>query len=72
MNGPHIAIDDTVEQAVARFPALAAVFVRLGMACVGCDMAVFDTVRDAAAAYDQEPAELLAELNRAAAAELGP
>ena len=68
MDPSLIALDDTVEQALARSPALAAVFVRLGMACVGCDMAAFDTVRDAAAAYDRKPAELLAELNRAAAA----
>jgi hybrid cluster-associated redox disulfide protein len=67
MQRPDISTDDTVAQALERHPEVAAAFVRLGMACVGCDMAPFDTVGDAAAAYDRAPEELAAELNRAAA-----
>lgn len=66
---PTIRSEDTVEQTLDRFPLLAAVFVRRGMACPGCDMAAFETLADAARAYDEEPAHLLAELAAAALAE---
>jgi hybrid cluster-associated redox disulfide protein len=69
MSGPDISTDDTVAQALERHPEVAVVFVRLGMACVGCDMAPFDTVGDAAAAYDRAPEELASELNRATGAQ---
>lgn len=68
MTDPALRGDHTIEQTLERFPALAVVFVRRGMACVGCVMAPFDTLADAAHAYGTEPADLLGELVAAAAA----
>jgi hybrid cluster-associated redox disulfide protein len=58
--------EDTVEHTLDRFPLLAAVFVQRGMACVGCVMAPFDTLDDAARSYGQDADTLLAELDAAA------
>jgi len=65
MNEPTILAEHTVEQTLERFPALAAEFVRRGMACVGCAMAPFDTLVEAARVYGQEPDAFVADLNRA-------
>lgn len=62
MTEPSIRSEHTVEHTLTRFPSAARVFVRRGMACVGCVMAPFDTLLDAARAYGQEPKELVAEL----------
>ncbi len=63
---PLIHLENTVEQTLDQFPVLAAVFVRRGMACVGCAMAPFDTLADAARSYGQVADALLAELGAAA------
>lgn len=63
---PLIHLEHTVEQTLDQFPVLAAVFVRRGMTCVGCAMARFDTLADAARSYGQVAEALLAELNGAA------
>jgi hybrid cluster-associated redox disulfide protein len=55
----------TVAEVLDRWPGAARVFLRQGMACVGCDMARFDTVAEAAQAYDLPPAALIAALRRA-------
>lgn len=68
MTDQAIRGEHTVEQTLERFPALAVVFVRRGMACVGCVMAPFDTLADAARAYGTEPGDLLDELAAALAA----
>ena len=65
MNEPTIDAEHTVEQTLDRFPSLAAVFVQRGMACVGCVMAPFDTLGDAARAYGLDAGALLAELDAA-------
>ena len=65
MTEPRIRSEHTVEHTLTRFPAAALVFVRRGMACVGCAMAPVDTLFDAARAYGQEPEELVAELGSA-------
>ncbi len=59
-------LDMTVEEAVERWPAVASVFVRCGMACVGCQMAAFETLGDAARAYGMSAARFLAAVRRAA------
>lgn len=41
----------TVGDVLRRWPRVAAVFVRHRMACVGCAMAPFETLAEAAAAY---------------------
>ncbi len=61
-----MAIDPglTVAEVLERWPATAAVFVARCMACVGCAMARFDTLADAAAAYGVAPGTLLRELRQ--------
>lgn len=61
----------TVAEALDRWPATAAVFVRRHMACVGCAMAPFDTIGDAAAVYGIELNRLLDELGRLTDGEAG-
>jgi hybrid cluster-associated redox disulfide protein len=55
----------TVEEALERWPALAVVFVRRRMACVGCAMARFERLADVARIYGLPPATLVAALRRA-------
>ncbi len=59
-----MGIDPTlrVSEVLKRWPASATVFVRRCMACVGCAMAPFDTLADAAAAYGMNPGDLLREI----------
>jgi hybrid cluster-associated redox disulfide protein len=52
----------TVESVLTRSPRAAKVFLDHGMACVGCTMAPFDTVADAADAYGLDAHRLAAEL----------
>jgi hybrid cluster-associated redox disulfide protein len=56
------AADVTVADFLRDWPEAARVFVRLGMACVGCDLSIFETLGEAAAAYEIQPERLLAEL----------
>jgi len=69
VNEPTIDAENTVEQTLDRFPSLAVVFVQHGMACVGCSMAPFDTLGDAARAYRQDAGAFLTELDAAARVE---
>lgn len=55
----------TVAEVLERWPATAAVFGHRRMACLGCAMAPFDTIGEAAAAYGIELNRFLAELRRA-------
>ncbi len=71
MHATPIRPDLTVEQVLTRFPKTAVVFVRRGMSCVGCDMAVHETLLDAAREYRCELADFLRELE-AAVTGLGP
>ena len=59
--------EQIVADLLARRPEAARVFLRRGMACVGCAMAPFMTLREAAACYRLPLDELLAELAEAAA-----
>lgn len=52
----------TVAEVLERWPATAAVFVRRCMACVGCAMAPFDRLDEAAAVYGIQVQRLLDEL----------
>jgi hybrid cluster-associated redox disulfide protein len=62
MDRDDITCELTVNQLLRRRPAAAAVFVRRGMACVGCSMAPFETLVEVASVYGQEPSGFLAEL----------
>ena len=53
---------DTVDDVLRRFPETADVFFANRMACVGCALARFQTLRDAAAAYDLSLPRLVTEL----------
>ncbi|MGE5233737.1 MAG: DUF1858 domain-containing protein [Acidobacteriota bacterium] len=54
----------TVEELLVQRPGARAVFLRHGMACIGCTMAPFDTLADAAKAYRLPLATLLGEVSR--------
>jgi hybrid cluster-associated redox disulfide protein len=62
MERHEIDSSQTVAQVLGQWPASAAVFVRRGMACVGCSMAPFETLFEVASVYGQELPVLLAEL----------
>lgn len=47
---------------LAGWPAASSVLAARGMACVGCAMARFETVGEAAVAYGFDPQELLREV----------
>lgn len=61
----------TVTEVLDRWPATVAVFERRGMACLGCAMARFYTVGEAASEYGLEVEDLLGELRRATQGEGG-
>lgn len=56
----------TVDEVMRRWPPTMAVFVRLKLNCVGCDMAPFETIGDVAKTYGLALDMLLADLNAAA------
>ncbi len=56
--------DLPIAELLARWPQTAQVFLRYRMACVGCTMAPFDTLADAAMAYNLDLARLLGELQQ--------
>lgn len=56
----------TVEEALRRWPQLAGAFLRRHLACPGCAMAPFDTLRDVAQSYGIGLAALLDDVERAA------
>jgi hybrid cluster-associated redox disulfide protein len=58
----------TVAEVLRRWPQLGGVFLRRRLACPGCAMAPFDTLRDVAQAYGLDVAGLLEDVERAAAA----
>lgn len=51
------------------YPATIPVFLKHQMACVGCSMSSFETVRSAAGVYGIAPETLLGELRAAISAE---
>ena len=55
----------TVAELIERYPQTSTVFPRFRMSCVGCTMAPFETLAEAAAAYGLEPQSLLREFRRA-------
>jgi hybrid cluster-associated redox disulfide protein len=58
--------DQTVQAVLNAWPATKDVFIRRRMACVGCVLAPFMTIAEAAIAYGIEPDTLEAELRAAA------
>ncbi len=62
-------IEQTVEEVLSRWPGTAEVFIRHKMACVGCIMAPFQTLKAAAKSYRIPEAELLSEIHAAASSQ---
>ena len=61
----HAPIADmTVEEVLTRWPESAAVFGRHNMACVGCPVAPFYTVSEAAVIYKLSAADFVGELEQ--------
>ena len=54
-----LTFDMTVAELLSGWPAAGPALARRGMACVGCAMAPFETVGEAARAYGVDPDELL-------------
>ncbi len=67
-----ISMDSTVDDLLTAHPRLASLFVRHHMVCVGCDIARFHTVREAAVMYKIDPEQLRQELEQACVATVGP
>jgi len=70
VNAAVLAVDPTPETTVACWlgahPGTAGVFLGRRMACVGCPLAAFETLADAAREYRLPLADFLAELAGAA------
>ena len=58
--------DMTVDEVTRRWPATIRVFLRHGMLCVGCPIAAFHTISDAAREHGVDEAALRQELESAA------
>jgi len=61
-----ISGDANVDELITRYPATARVFIRRRMACVGCEVARFESVAEVCQIYHQPLAAVLAELREAA------
>jgi hybrid cluster-associated redox disulfide protein len=62
---PPISADTNVEDLINRCRAVASVFIRRRMHCVGCSMARFETVADVCEIYHQPLDVVLADLRAA-------
>ena len=60
--------NSTIEALLRAHPTAARVLLRHGMACVGCAMAPYETLTEAAREYRLQPRALLEKLHIAAAA----
>ncbi len=58
-------LDWIVAELIERYPEASGVFTRFRMSCIGCAMAPFETLAEAAAAYRLRPETLLREFQRA-------
>ncbi len=54
----------TVAEVLKRWPQTIPVFLRHGMACIGCAMASFETLADVATIYGLQLSRFLSELQR--------
>jgi len=63
-DGPKITKHMFLSDVVQRYPQTAEVFIRYGLRCFGCHVAMFETIEQGAAAHGIGVAELVRELNR--------
>ncbi len=64
MSDSCLASDLSVADVLARWPETIPVFLRHGMACVGCNMSAFETIASAAAVYGLDADSFLGELQQ--------
>jgi len=55
----------TIAEAVSRWPKTAKVLMKLGMPCIGCPMAMQETLAEGARAHGINLKKMLEELNKA-------
>jgi hybrid cluster-associated redox disulfide protein len=82
MADPHLSLNMSVAELLERHPETIPIFMQFRMACVGCDIAAFETVAEALAIYHINRERFAAELTailpshasdaRAASAEESP
>ena len=64
MPARSLGLQLTMAELIAGWPAVVPLLARRGMNCVGCTMARFETVAEAATAYGFDANELLTEIRR--------
>jgi hybrid cluster-associated redox disulfide protein len=64
MKQPKITANFIVADLLARWPQVIPVFMHHRMVCVDCPIAPFETLAEAAAAYDLDVEDFLQELER--------
>ncbi len=65
-----LALDSTIAEIVEEHPSTIPVFLEHRMICVGCQMAIFDTLEDALRNYGYPPEQFLDELYQVSKADL--
>lgn len=55
-------LEMTVAELLEEWPACAYVLIERGMACVGCELSIFETLADAARVYGIDAGDFLAAL----------
>ena len=60
-----ITKDTTLGEIASKYPKAAEVLAKHGMACVGCPMAMMETIEMGARAHGMDVDKLLKELNKA-------
>jgi hybrid cluster-associated redox disulfide protein len=68
MEASRVTATMTVDQVMSKWPATIAVFRRHQMACVGCPVAPFTTLAEAAVIYGISLSQFLTELSTVVAA----
>ncbi len=60
----HVMAEMTVEEIFNEWPETVSVFMRHRMACVGCDLAGFETLAEAVSIYNLDLAAFLDEIRQ--------
>jgi hybrid cluster-associated redox disulfide protein len=63
MNEKKITKDMTFGQVLTDYPQVAPIFLKFGMHCIGCHIAVSETIEQGAVAHGVDTDELVNELN---------
>lgn len=63
MDEKKITKDMTFGQVLKDYPQIAPIFMKYGMHCIGCHIAVSETIEQGAAAHGVDPNELIDDLN---------